>query len=120
MDPAWIEARGIPSKGRDCLASMGLYIFDKAVMIDLLATAKHQDFGEKSFRKRIKTHKVQVHLFDGYWEDIGTIRAFYEANLSLAGKSPPFDIRNVMLRFTAARASCRPRSWETIPRSTAA
>ena len=37
---------------------------------------------------------MQVHLFDGYWEDIGTIRAFYEASLSLAGKSPPFELRN--------------------------
>jgi glucose-1-phosphate adenylyltransferase len=37
---------------------------------------------------------VQVHLFDGYWEDIGTIKAFYEANLSLAGTSPPFDFNS--------------------------
>jgi glucose-1-phosphate adenylyltransferase len=94
MDPAWIDARGIPSHGRDCLASMGLYLFDKSVMIDLLENSEHQDFGREVFPHCIDTHKVQVHLFDGYWEDIGTIRAFYEANLSLTGKSPPFDIRN--------------------------
>ena len=94
MDPAWIDARGIPSNGRDCLASMGLYIFNKNFMVDLLRNTKHQDFGREVFPQAIKSHKVQVHLFDGYWEDIGTIRAFYEANLSLAGKSPPFDIRN--------------------------
>jgi glucose-1-phosphate adenylyltransferase len=94
MDPAWIDARGIPSNGRDCLASMGLYIFNKDVMVDLLRNDKHQDFGREVFPQAIKSHKVQVHLFDGYWEDIGTIRAFYEANLSLASKSPPFDIRN--------------------------
>jgi glucose-1-phosphate adenylyltransferase len=93
MDPAWIDARGIPSGGRDCLASMGLYIFDKSVLVDLL-DSEDEDFGKEVFPKAINTHKVQIHLFDGYWEDIGTIRAFYEANLSLASKSPPFDIRN--------------------------
>jgi glucose-1-phosphate adenylyltransferase len=94
MDPSWIDARGIPSNGRDCLASMGLYIFDKEVMVDLLRNDDHEDFGREVFPQAINSHKVQVHLFDGYWEDIGTIRAFYEANLSLASKSPPFDIRN--------------------------
>lgn len=94
MDPGWIDARGIDSQGRDCLASMGLYIFDKQVMIDLLRETNYQDFGREVFPAAIETHLVQVHLFDGYWEDIGTIRAFYECNLSLAGKSPPFDFRN--------------------------
>jgi glucose-1-phosphate adenylyltransferase len=94
MDPAWIDARGIASGGRDCLASMGLYIFNKNVMFDLLKEEAHQDFGKEVFPSALKSHRVQVHLFDGYWEDIGTIRAFYEANLSLAGENPPFDIRN--------------------------
>jgi len=94
MEPSWIDARGIPSRGRDCLASMGLYIFNKSTMVDLLNSNNHQDFGKEVFPEAINSHKVQVHLFDGYWEDIGTIRAFYEANLNLAGKSPPFDIRN--------------------------
>ncbi|MCG8652369.1 MAG: glucose-1-phosphate adenylyltransferase, partial [Pirellulales bacterium] len=94
MDPAWIDARGIASHGRDCLASMGLYIFNKSMMVDLLRSTSHQDFGKEVFPEAIKSHRVQVHLFDGYWEDIGTIRAFYEANLSLASKAPPFDIRN--------------------------
>lgn len=94
MEPSWIDAHGIPSNGRDFLASMGLYIFNKSVMVDLLRSNDHEDFGRELFPQAINSHKVQVHLFDGYWEDIGTIRAFYEANLSLAGKSPPFDIRN--------------------------
>ena len=94
MDPSWIDGRGIPSEGRDCVASMGLYIFNKDVMVDLLNSNTHEDFGKEVFPAAIQSHKVQVHLFDGYWEDIGTIRAFYEANLSLASKSPPFEIRN--------------------------
>lgn len=94
MSPEWFAARGTTSEGRDCLASMGLYIFNKEVMVDLLRSSDHQDFGKEVFPEAIKSHKVQLHLFDGYWEDIGTIRAFYEANLRLAGKAPPFDIRN--------------------------
>ncbi|MEM6365712.1 MAG: sugar phosphate nucleotidyltransferase, partial [Planctomycetota bacterium] len=86
---------GIPSNGRDCLASMGLYIFKKQVMIDLLENTDYQDFGKEVFPGAIDSRKVQVHLFDGYWEDIGTIRAFYEANLSLAGKAPPFELGKV-------------------------
>lgn len=92
MDPAWIDAHGVESKGRDCLASMGLYIFNKKVMFDLLENTTSEDFGKEVFPKALDTHKVQLHLFDGYWEDIGTIRAFYEANLSLAGTNPPFEI----------------------------
>lgn len=94
MEPSWIDARGIPSNGRDCLASMGLYIFKKDVMVDLLRSSDHEDFGREVFPDAIKSHKVQLHLFDGYWEDIGTIGAFYEANLRLASENPPFDIRN--------------------------
>ncbi|WP_315857182.1 glucose-1-phosphate adenylyltransferase [Rhodopirellula halodulae] len=94
MEPSWIDARGIESQGRDLLASMGLYIFDKDLMVDMLESSTHSDFGKEVFPEAINTHKVQLHLFDGYWEDIGTIRSFYEANLSLASKNPPFDIRN--------------------------
>ncbi|MCD0462640.1 glucose-1-phosphate adenylyltransferase [Roseiconus lacunae] len=92
MDPSWIDARGIPSNGRDCLASMGLYIFNKDVMVDLLEGNTHEDFGKEVFPGAIDSRKVNVHLFDGYWEDIGTIRAFYEANLSLASEAPPFQL----------------------------
>ncbi len=93
-DPAWIDSRGIPSNGRDLLASMGLYIFNKDVMVDLLTNTDYEDFGKEVFPAAMKSHRVQLHLFDDYWEDIGTIRAFYEANLSLAGANPPFAIRD--------------------------
>ena len=42
----------------------------------------------------VRAKRVMVHLFDGYWEDIGTIKAFYDANLSLAGDNPPFDFHS--------------------------
>lgn len=92
MSPEWIDAHGIPSKGRDCLASMGLYIFNKDLLFDVLNKTDYSDFGKEVFPAAIRSRKVQVHLFDDYWEDIGTIRAFYEANLSLTRLNPPFDL----------------------------
>ncbi len=91
-DPKWIDARGIEAKGRDCLASMGLYIFNRDLLFDVLDKTNYEDFGKEVFPAAIRSRRVQVHLFDGYWEDIGTIRAFYEANLSLARADAPFDL----------------------------
>ena len=48
-----------------------------------LDNSAHQDFGREVFPSLIDDHRVQVHLFDGYWEDIGTIRSYFEANLQL-------------------------------------
>jgi glucose-1-phosphate adenylyltransferase len=91
MDPAWIDARGIPSNGRDCLASMGIYVFNRDMLIEALSKTNYTDFGKEVFPAFIRAKKVCVHLFDGYWEDIGTIKAFFEANLSLCSPNPPFD-----------------------------
>lgn len=91
-DPKWIESRGIPARGRDCLASMGLYIFNRELLFEVLEKTDYEDFGKEVFPAAVRTRNVQVHLFDDYWEDIGTIRAFYEANLSLANPNPPFDL----------------------------
>lgn len=93
-DPAWIDARNIQSRGRDCLASMGIYLFNKEVLIDLLSHTDVHDFGKEIFPMSIRTHRVQVHLFDGYWEDIGTIRAFYEANLELTRSDARFRLED--------------------------
>ncbi len=89
-DPAWIESQGVEAHGRDCLASMGIYLFNRNTLLELLRGSEYADFGKEVFPLSIRTRKVQTHLFDGYWEDIGTIRAFYDANLALAGKEPPF------------------------------
>jgi glucose-1-phosphate adenylyltransferase len=92
MDPKWIDQRGVESKGRDCLASMGIYLFKTETLLDVLTKTDYQDFGREVFPAAIRTRRVQCHLFDGYWEDIGTIRAFYEANLSLVKPNPPFEL----------------------------
>lgn len=88
--PEWIEQQGIPANGRDCLASMGIYLFNKSTLLEALEKTDYQDFGKEVFPAVIRSQKVQVHLFDGYWEDIGTIKAFFEANLAMAGPNPPF------------------------------
>jgi len=91
-DPAWIDRRGIESGGRDCLASMGIYLFNRDTLLEVLEKTDYQDFGKEVFPASIRSRHVQVHLFDGYWEDIGTIRSFYEANLNMASPTPPFEL----------------------------
>ncbi len=90
-DPAWLDAHGVVSRGRDVSGQHGHLPLQSqnagraAGKIRLPATS-----AKKSFRRRSALGTVQVHLFDGYWEDIGTIRSFYEANLALAKVPPPF------------------------------
>ena len=91
-DPAWIDERGIRSQGREYLASMGIYLFKKTVLLDALEKTSYADFGKEVFPAAIRTQKVQVHLFDGYWEDIGTIKAFFDANLAMTKANPPFSL----------------------------
>jgi glucose-1-phosphate adenylyltransferase len=88
--PRWIDARGVPSRGRDCLASMGIYLFNTDTLVDVLQKTDYRDFGKEVFPATIRARRVQLYLFDSYWEDIGTIRSFYEANLRLATRDPPF------------------------------
>jgi glucose-1-phosphate adenylyltransferase len=95
-DPAWMDAQGIDSRGRDCLASMGIYLFNRDKLIDLLTKTDYHDFGKEIFPASIRTHRVQVHMFDGYWEDIGTIKSFYQCNLDLARSDPPFDLNSAV------------------------
>ena len=74
------------------IASMGIYVFKKQVLLDLLRKNLEQtDFGKEIIPAAAKDYKVQAYLFKGYWEDIGTIESFYEANLALTQQpQPPF------------------------------
>jgi glucose-1-phosphate adenylyltransferase len=76
---------------RPYLGSMGIYAFNTSVLIDLLENSIHQDFGGQIIPNAISTHSVYGFGFDGYWEDIGTIRSFYETNLSLTRPDAPFN-----------------------------
>ncbi|MBW4546451.1 MAG: glucose-1-phosphate adenylyltransferase [Symplocastrum torsivum CPER-KK1] len=74
------------------IASMGIYVFKKEVLTDLLNKSPEQtDFGKEIIPASSKDYNVQAYLFNDYWEDIGTIEAFYEANLALTRQPrPPF------------------------------
>lgn len=77
---------------RPYLASMGIYVFNYEKLVELLAEDETRfDFGGEVIPAAIKSCNVQAHLFNGYWEDIGTIRAFYDANLDLASPLPKFN-----------------------------
>ena len=77
---------------RPFLGSMGIYLFKTSVLIDLLTNfPDHDDFGGDIIPEAIKSLKVFGYDFDGYWEDIGTIRSFYETNLKLTSSNPPFN-----------------------------
>jgi glucose-1-phosphate adenylyltransferase len=83
------------SQSRPFLASMGIYIFNYERLVELLdEDANRFDFGGEIIPAAIKKLNVQAHLFNGYWEDIGTIRSFYQANLDLASPLPKFDFFN--------------------------
>ena len=73
------------------IASMGIYIFKKDVLTKLLKEGSRTDFGKEIIPDASGDHNVQAYLYDGYWEDIGTIEAFYHANLALTQQPrPPF------------------------------
>lgn len=77
---------------RPFLASMGIYVFDYPKLLELLKSDESAvDFGGEIIPAAIKNYNVQAHLFNDYWEDIGTIRAFYQANLDLASPLPKFN-----------------------------
>jgi glucose-1-phosphate adenylyltransferase len=93
--PEWLEKLGIPSRGREYLASMGIYCFKREVLIDLLTVKPlATDFGKDIFPRAVGTHHLQTHVFDGYWEDLGTVKSYHEANLALTGDQPPFDFHS--------------------------
>jgi glucose-1-phosphate adenylyltransferase len=77
--------------GLDFLANMGIYVFEKQLLVDLLTESTAIDFGKEVIPQTIHNRRVLGYIFDGYWEDIGTIRSFYEANLALTGASPQFN-----------------------------
>ena len=92
-DPSLFDAFGITSGDRPYLASMGIYVFNRPTLYRELTENDHEDFGKHLFPACIGRCRVQAHLFDGYWEDIGTVGAFHEANLQLARVPAPFSFR---------------------------
>jgi glucose-1-phosphate adenylyltransferase len=98
-DPALLDTLRIPDPllqelghepGKELYqASMGIYIFNRQALIEALDNDQ-ADFGKHIIPKSIEKYKVQAYIFQGYWEDIGTIRSFFDANLALTNEKPPF------------------------------
>jgi len=80
-----------PGQERPYMASMGIYIFKMGVLERLLKEVPGNDFGRDIIPAAIQEGKVYAYPFEGYWEDIGTMGSFYEANLALTEEDPPFD-----------------------------
>ena len=70
---------------------MGIYVFNaRSTMLDSLS-GDAKDFGKRSFRSLVEDRDIRCHIFDDYWEDIGTVKAFFDANLQLTDPVPLFD-----------------------------
>ncbi len=101
--PEWISDTGdlMKSQGRNYLASMGIYIFNRKLLFEILEEKKNEatDFGKEIIPASIDTHKVISYQYDGYWTDIGNIYSFFEANLALTLEIPLFNLfdnRNIV------------------------
>jgi glucose-1-phosphate adenylyltransferase len=83
---SWLPGRKEPAY----LASMGIYIFRRRALEEALSNSKHDDFGRHVIPAAVPRLRVQAHVHDGYWEDVGTIASYFEANLALTSERPPF------------------------------
>jgi glucose-1-phosphate adenylyltransferase len=90
LERDWYRKLGIEGDQEFYLASMGIYVFNRDVLIKLLDN-KHTDFGKHIIPGTIVTRRVFSYVFQGYWEDIGSIRSFFEANLDVASELPRFN-----------------------------
>jgi glucose-1-phosphate adenylyltransferase len=90
-------------QGRIYLASMGIYIFNRELLYELLEGNDHTDFGKEIIPQSIEGHKVVSYQYEGYWTDIGTISSFFDANLGLTDDIPQFNLFNENQIFTRAR-----------------
>lgn len=104
----WVSETGeeMRSKGKEYLASMGIYIFNRQLLFDMLLNEKKEatDFGKEIIPQSIEKYKVASYQYEGYWEDIGNIHAFFEANLALTEDLPAFNLfDNERAIYTRAR-----------------
>lgn len=90
LDPQTTAWAGLSGGAERYLASMGIYIFNRELLFKALDNGS-ADFGKHIIPRAIQEHRVFAHVFQGYWEDIGTIRSFFEANLDLVSELPRFN-----------------------------
>jgi glucose-1-phosphate adenylyltransferase len=103
--PDWTSDVGpeMERQGRHYLASMGIYVFNKGVLLEMLENNKGMDFGKELIPDAIGNFKVSSYQFEGYWTDIGNIDSFFEANIGLTDDIPLFDLFNKQPIYTRPR-----------------
>jgi len=102
----------LPDSDKPYMASMGIYLFRSDVLRKVLEESDVEDFGKQIIPAAIENLRVYAFPFDGYWEDIGTIRALYEANLALTLPEPPFEFFDPQHPIYT-RPRFLPSSWVT-------
>lgn len=85
-----VEKRLKPAAEKRCLASMGIYVFNRSTLAESLDN-NMKDFGKEIIPSLLGKKKLSSFIFEGYWEDIGTVKAFFDTNLELAQPLPPFN-----------------------------
>ena len=104
--PDWTSdvSEEMKAQGRHYLASMGIYIFNKDLLIELMNDPNTLDFGKEIIPQSIHKYKTMSYPFEGYWTDIGNISSFFEANLGLSDEIPKFNLYDKNKRiFSRAR-----------------
>ena len=104
--PDWTSdvSDDMKDQGRHYLASMGIYIFNRDLLIELMKDESTIDFGKEIIPQNIEKHKTLSYQYEGYWTDIGTIESFFEANIGLTDDIPDFDLYDKSKRiYTRAR-----------------
>jgi glucose-1-phosphate adenylyltransferase len=81
-----------PRRSKETLASMGIYVFQFEVLKAILADEKMNDFGRDVLPNILQSHKVCAYTFEGYWADVGTLQAYWEANMALLAETPALDL----------------------------
>jgi len=92
--PEWTSevSDEMKAKGKHYLASMGIYIFNRALLEDLMKNKETKDFGKEIMPQALGVHKIHSYQFEGYWTDIGNIESFFEANIGLTADLPEFNL----------------------------
>ena len=78
----------LPGGGQGYLASMGIYLFKREVLEQAVANPQLVDFGRHVIPDAVPRQRVQAYVYRGYWEDVGTIRSYFQANLALCDADP--------------------------------
>ncbi|PXY47366.1 glucose-1-phosphate adenylyltransferase [Flavobacterium hydrophilum] len=92
--PEWESevSEQMQAQGKKYLASMGIYIFNRQLLEDLMADPDTKDFGKEIIPQAVGKHKILSYQYEGYWTDIGNIESFFEANIGLTADIPEFNL----------------------------